>query len=88
MLRPSVKEYPVRPEISQAIDFLKKNSMDYEDIDLEAGVTAFLGEMDRGLAGSGGSLAMIPTYIEIPSDIPADKLEKFLKQIVLHDRNI
>jgi hexokinase len=47
--------------------------MDYTEIDFDAAVTAFLKEMERGLEGTGGSLAMIPTYIEIPGEIPTGK---------------
>jgi hexokinase len=69
----ATKEPFVKPEIAAVIAFLKKYRMDYTDIDVEAAIDSFLKEMNRGLAGPGGSLAMIPTYIDIPRDIPLDQ---------------
>jgi len=63
----------VNPEQERAASFLKKHGMDYTDIDLDSMVGLFLEEMDRGLKGEPSSLAMIPTYIEIPDDIPPDR---------------
>jgi hexokinase len=67
------KEIIVRPELARAVSFLKKYGMDYSDIDIDALVKLFLDEMDKGLRGEPSSLAMIPTYIEIPPDIPVGK---------------
>ena len=47
--------------------------MYYEDIDMDACCDIFMQEMQRGLAGKDSSLAMIPTYIEVGKDIPANK---------------
>ncbi len=53
--------------------FLKDNEMYHEDIDMDACCDIFIQEMQAGLAGQNGSLAMIPTYIEVGKDIPIDK---------------
>jgi hexokinase len=53
--------------------FLKDYGMYHEDIDMDACCDTFIQEMQTGLAGKGGSLAMIPTYIEVGRDIPANK---------------
>ncbi len=53
--------------------FLKDNGMYHQDIDLESCCDIFIQEMKAGLAGKGGSLAMIPTYIEVGRDIPVGK---------------
>jgi hexokinase len=47
--------------------------MYHADIDMEATCRTFLQEMDRGLAGRKGSLAMLPTYLDIERRIPRDK---------------
>jgi hexokinase len=54
-------------------DFLKKRGMDHEDIDIDQNCKVFLEEMQKGLAGQSGSLAMLPTYIETERDVPRDK---------------
>jgi len=53
--------------------FLKKQGMDYEDIDIRQGCSLFLEEMQKGLAGQDSSLQMIPTYIETDRDVPTNK---------------
>ena len=53
--------------------FLKKHDMYHADIDMEATCRTFLQEMDRGLAGRKGSLAMLPTYLDIERKIPRNK---------------
>ena len=53
--------------------FLKKNAMDYEDIDMEKYCTLFIEEMRKGLAGQNSSLEMIPTYIEIDKEVPINQ---------------
>jgi hexokinase len=50
--------------------FLRRNGMEPDDFDLEAGLEEYLQEMRRGLAGEPSSLEMIPTYIELPRAIP------------------
>ena len=49
--------------------FLREHQMYHADIDMEATCQDFLQEMDRGLRGSGGSLAMLPTYLDIEREI-------------------
>ena len=44
--------------------------------------------IDSLLVDAGNWLIMADSCPGIRTDIPADKLEKYLKQIVLHDRNI
>jgi hexokinase len=53
--------------------FLSKHDMYHADIDMEATCRTFLQEMDRGLAGRRGSLAMLPTYLDIDRRIPRNK---------------
>jgi hexokinase len=55
------------------IRFLGKYQMDHLDIDFDKNVNSFLGEMERGLAGKKNTLDMIPTYIEVGADVPANK---------------
>jgi hexokinase len=47
--------------------------MDHLDVDIDANVNAFLKEMERGLAGKKSTLDMIPTYIDVVADVPANK---------------
>ncbi len=56
-----------------AIDFLKQYKMDHEQIDMEECCNIFLDEMEKGLAGRGSSLDMIPTYMETEQDVPIEK---------------
>jgi hexokinase len=53
--------------------FLKDNGMYHEDIDMGKLCDVFIEEMHSGLAGEDSSLAMIPTYIEVGRNIPADE---------------
>jgi hexokinase len=55
---------------SEAIAFLCAHHMDCGQLEMEPLCDAFAKEMDRGLAGAGGSLLMIPTYLEAHSEIP------------------
>ncbi len=57
----------------RVIDFYKKYEMDFEDIDMEKCCNIFLEEMEKGLAGEGSSLKMIPTYIEVDREIPINE---------------
>jgi len=43
--------------------FLKKYSMDYQSVHITEQAEKFVKEMKRGLAGEGGSLRMIPTFL-------------------------
>ena len=54
----------------EAIEFLCANHMDCDQVEMESLCYTFAKEMDRGLAGAGGSLLMIPTYLEADSEIP------------------
>ena len=54
----------------QARSFLRRHGMEPEEFDLQKGLEEYLQEMRRGLAGEGGSLEMIPTYIELASSVP------------------
>jgi hexokinase len=47
--------------------------MDHLDVDFDKNVKAFLGEMERGLAGKKSTLDMIPTYIEVGAEVPTNK---------------
>ena len=47
--------------------------MYYEDNSAHDLIEGFLGEMDRGLAGQGSSLKMIPTYLTDGREIAAEK---------------
>jgi len=61
-------------KIKQAvINFLRKYRMDYLDIDAEMTISSFVKEMEQGLAGRKSTLDMIPTYIEVEADVPANK---------------
>ena len=50
-------------------DFLEKYAMYYGSIDLETACQQFILEMTKGLAGDPSSLAMIPTYLTVTTDI-------------------
>ena len=54
-------------------EFLSKQGMYHGDISIPETCEVFLSEMDKGLAGKKGSLAMLPTYIEIERELPRDK---------------
>lgn len=54
--------------------FLSKQGMFHGDISIPETCDVFLSEMDKGLAGrKGGSLAMLPTYIETEQELPRNK---------------
>ena len=55
---------------NEAIEFLCAHRMDPGQVDLEALCGTFAEEMERGLAGAGGSLLMIPTYLEPGGGVP------------------
>jgi hexokinase len=50
--------------------FLRKNGMHHDAIDMRRVVDAYMKEMTRGLQGAGSSLPMIPTYIETARAVP------------------
>jgi hexokinase len=53
--------------------FLSKQGMYHGDISIPETCDVFLSEMDKGLAGKKGSLAMLPTYIETERELPRNK---------------
>ena len=53
--------------------FLDTVGMHPDGIDLESTVLHMMKEMTRGLDGKPSSLAMIPTYIEVDAELPANK---------------
>lgn len=57
----------------KAVSFFKKHSMYYGDIEIEKNCGLFIREMEKGLSGESGSIPMIPSFIDIKRDIPADK---------------
>jgi hexokinase len=57
----------------KVVELLKGYEMDYEDVDFEGTVAAFLDDMKRGLEGGKSTLEMIPTYIETDKEIPVNK---------------
>lgn len=50
--------------MNKAKQFVKKHKLSAAEVDIKALVNSFIEEMDAGLQGRGGSLMMIPTYIE------------------------
>jgi len=54
----------------EAIEFLCANHMDSGQLEMDSLCYSFDREMDRGLEGTGGSLLMIPTYLEADSEVP------------------
>jgi len=57
--------------VKKAVGFLKENSMDPDQYDIENGTQMFIEEMERGLKGEKSSLYMLPTYVSAEGDIPA-----------------
>lgn len=57
----------------ETADFLSRHGMLCDDIDLQEYITTFQDEMEKGLSGEGGSLAMIPTYIDAKPGYPRNK---------------
>ncbi len=61
-------------EVKSAVEsFLKKRGMFHADIDIEQTCNVFLDEMNRGLAGTESSLAMMATYIETEEELPRNR---------------
>jgi hexokinase len=59
--------------MQNVVRFLKKYQMDYLDVDFDKNVSAFLKEMEKGLAGKKSTLDMIPTYIDVVAEVPINK---------------
>jgi hexokinase len=57
----------------KAADFSARHGLCPEGVDQAALLAEFLREMDRGLSGAGGSLAMIPSFISVDRPVPRDK---------------
>jgi hexokinase len=55
------------------VRFLRKYQMDHLDVDIDVIINAFMAEMQRGLGGQKSTLDMIPTYIEVEAEVPANK---------------
>ncbi len=62
-----------RAVAGNVISFLGKYEMDHLDVDIDTEVKAFLEDAEQGLAGRESTLEMIPTYIEVGADVPANK---------------
>ena len=58
---------------SRAIRFLEKQGIFHGTIDVDRCIRIFREEMVSGLRGQGGSLAMIPTFIDIEHELPVDR---------------
>ncbi|MDA3849756.1 MAG: hexokinase [Spirochaetaceae bacterium] len=59
-------------------NYLKKENLFFQSIDLDDYVREFHGEMNKGLSGENSSMAMIPTYVKGHPHIPRN-----IKTIVL-----
>lgn len=53
--------------------FIIKHGLDVSQIDFEKLLSDFMSEMSAGLAGTGSSLAMIPSYVSIGRSVPVGK---------------
>jgi hexokinase len=61
-------------EIKKKVEgFLKKYSMDYDNVNLEENCDLFMEEMQKGLDSANSSLMMIPTYIGMDKDLPVNE---------------
>jgi hexokinase len=58
--------------MKSAKQFLEDHRLRASDIDMQGLVDIFINEMETGLGGKGGSLRMIPTYIEAENDFLTD----------------
>ncbi len=54
-------------------EFLSRNRINHEDIDMAVEVKKFIAEMERGLCSDDSSLDMIPTYLTLKEGSVADK---------------
>ena len=66
-------EATLNAEKTAVDEFLKVNRMHPEDVGIAETVEHIIEEMTKGLNGDGGSLAMIPTYMEVEADIPSNR---------------
>lgn len=72
MRRASVVVSTTMREDDRAHHFLRERGAYHGDLDVLALAARFEEEMQRGLAGVGSSLRMIPTYIEAHSSVPLE----------------
>lgn len=56
--------------LTKTNSFLKDYGMSVEDIDIGKVCESIISEMEFGLKGEKSSLEMIPTYVDVPRDIP------------------
>lgn len=63
----------MNPLLKKAIDFLQSYEMDVENVDFQGNLDAFAEQMQKGLAGQGSSLEMIPTFLSAVDQVPTDK---------------
>jgi Hexokinase len=61
------------PDSSRLKQFLLKHRLKSTQYDSKEIIEAFLKEMEKGLAGNDGSLAMIPSYIPVPQKAPKNE---------------
>ena len=54
----------------EALDFLKELGMATANFNLSEICNSIISEMEKGLAGAESSLEMIPTYVDVPRQIP------------------
>ena len=54
-------------------EFLVKYGMHYKDLDMDKHMNGFAAHMQAGLANRDSSLLMIPTYISLKDNLPADE---------------
>lgn len=60
----------MRDVVSRTREFLKAWGVSPDCVDMHELLDVFHSEMERGLAGKGGSLEMIPTYTEVQESVP------------------
>jgi len=63
----------IQAERQTVEEFLHSQGMSPAQIDFDSALDMFLEEMRRGLSGEKSSLQMIPTYLDVDGDIPADE---------------
>ncbi len=60
-------------EKRRVLEFLERQRMNPESVDLEQTASSFREEMKRGLRGEPSSLQMLPTFIEIEREVPKNQ---------------
>ncbi|MCX7843456.1 MAG: hexokinase [Clostridia bacterium] len=64
---------PVNKAREKVNDFLIRYNMHYDCIDFDESCSEFIKDMEAGLEGKESSLMMLPTYISMEKEIPADE---------------